>query len=330
MNFAQQVNRVAFMHEQHHIIIPSPNPLPIEQAVEALKASLLQYAAATVDAPMPKGGALRVFRQDITAVDPLKWLGAQSLFPRIFWMNREQDYLTAAIGAADTITHEGAGSNDENFRRLGNAMAGKSPHARYFGGFRFNSTETGDPIWKAFPSLSFTLPLLQISREGSSNTLICNLWTTEANGVAPEVQRALEALDQLEPSAGESDDELPSLLSVTHNPKREGWINACEQAIEAFAAGSMQKIMLARQTVLEFTEAFSPLLFLQNYPYPNTTTYRFYFEPSAGQVFFQLPPPNGSTAVMDKSLVTEALAGTHYKKECRPGRQLRLRRALEL
>jgi len=151
MNFAQQVNRVAFMHEQHHIIIPSPNPLPIEQAVEALKASLLQYAAATVDAPMPKGGALRVFRQDITAVDPLKWLGAQSLFPRIFWMNREQDYLTAAIGAADTITHEGAGSNDENFRRLGNAMAGKSPHARYFGGFRFTAPKLETRYGKLFP-----------------------------------------------------------------------------------------------------------------------------------------------------------------------------------
>ncbi len=115
------------MHEKHHIIIPFPNPLPVEQAVQALKASLLEYTTVTADTPVEKPGTLAVFRQNIPALDPLKWLSAQSLFPRIFWMNRERDDMTAAIGAADTITHEEAASNEENFRRLGTAMAGKSP-----------------------------------------------------------------------------------------------------------------------------------------------------------------------------------------------------------
>ncbi|MDT9545977.1 MAG: isochorismate synthase [Chlorobium sp.] len=300
------------MHEQHHIIIPSPDPLPIEQAIRALKASILEYAPGTIDASGEKSGTLAVFRQTIPAIDPLKWLSAQSLFPRIFWMNRERDYMTAAIGAADTITHEGAESNEENFKRLGSAMTGKSPDARYFGGFRFNSTETGDPAWEAFPPLSFTLPLLQLSREGSLHTLTCHLWTTAADGAEAAVHRATEALNQLQAAPDKSDDEIPSLLSVTHNPTRDGWIHACEKALEAFASGSMEKIMLARQTVLEFTEAFSPLLFLQNYPYPDNATYRFYFEPSRGQAFFSFTPErlyrrNG------QSLVTEALAGTHSK-----------------
>jgi len=301
------------MHEQHHIIIPSPDPLPIEQAIRALKASILEYAPGTIDASGEKSGTLAVFRQTIPAIDPLKWLSAQSLFPRIFWMNRERDDMTAAIGAADTITHEEAASNEENFRRLGTAMAGKSPHARYFGGFRFNSSETGDPAWEAFPPLSFTLPLLQLSREGSLHTLTCNLWITAADGTKAAVHRAIKALDQLQSAPTQSDDELPSLLSVTHNPTRDGWINACETALNAFASGSMQKIMLARQTVLEFTEAFCPLLFLQNYPYPENTTYRFYFEPSPGQAFFSFTPERLYRR-SGRSLVTEALAGTHSKK----------------
>ena len=87
----------------------------------------------------------------------------------------------------------------------------------------------------------------------------------------------------------------------------------CQHALYTFEEGDMEKIMLARQTMLEFSHSFSPLLFLLRYPSAQNPIYKFYFEPAENHAFFSFTPERLYRRD-GRMLLTEALAGTCSKE----------------
>ncbi len=157
------------------------------------------------------------------------------------------------------------------------------------------------------------LPLIQLTFEDGRHTLSCHLWL-ESDDERDTKITALEAmLDQLVTSTNSSELKLPELLKISYNPQEQEWLEKCTAALQTFEEGSMEKIMLARQTTLEFRESFSPLLFLLRYPYPQNTTYRFYFEPVEHHAFLSFTPERLYRRD-GRQLLTEALAGTCSKE----------------
>ncbi|NTV97994.1 MAG: isochorismate synthase [Chlorobiaceae bacterium] len=301
------------MSERYNIITPSETSLPFEKAVESLKSALARYENEYTNRDNPFRNGFVVFSQQIEPLDIKGWLGNQMVFPRLYWMNREKDFAVAGIGSADTIQFEGTGDNESSFREFGRRVSEKNPKARYFGGFRFNNLETRDRIWQDFSSCSLFLPLIQLTFENNAFLLSCHLVTDEQSDTGKKVAELIHTLNQVNSSTGNTLMKLPDLVRLSYNPDEKNWETTCRKALETFERGEMEKIALARQTVLEFASSFSPFLFMLLYPSRNSAIYNFYFEPSENQAFLSFSPErlyrrNGSL------LLTEALAGTCSKE----------------
>lgn len=300
------------MSERYDIITPSEKPLSLLQAVSGIKSALIRYDTQCTSFNGQSYSRLVKFSQPVEPSDLKIWLCNQTIYPRLFWMNREKDFALAGIGVADTIRSEGRGNNESCFREFGKIISEKNPEALYFGGFRFNNSEIQEPIWKEFSSFCFVLPLVQLSFENNAYHLSCHLWLEKNDNIADRISILSEALDKVNFSTESPSLKLPELLNLSYNPDEKNWHDTCLKAIETFESGDMEKIMLARQTVLEFKNSFSPFLFLIRYPYPKNAIYNFYFEPSENHAFFSFTPERLYRRD-GNSLLTEALAGTCSK-----------------
>jgi menaquinone-specific isochorismate synthase len=301
------------MSEHCHIITLSEEPLSIEKAVSSLSSALNRYRNEHALPDHRDQAMLVTFRQPLQPIELPEWLCHQTVYPRLYWMNRERDFSVAGIGIADTIASEGSGSNEANFGQFARCVSGKDPDARYFGGFRFNNEEQQEPIWQEFSSFSFILPLIQLTVENGTFAISCHLWLECGDQIPAKISTIIDVLKRVITSTDCSAMKLPELLTLTYNPDEKNWMEQCQKALLTFEAGDMDKIMLARQTTLEFSRSFSPLLFLLQYPYPQNTIYRFYFEPAENHAFFSFTPERLYRRD-GKMLLTEALAGTCSKE----------------
>ncbi|NTU96315.1 MAG: isochorismate synthase [Chlorobiaceae bacterium] len=301
------------MSERYNIITPSAPPLPFDKAVSSLKSALVRYERDTASQGNLPGRTLVVFSQAVDPLDLKGWLGNQTVFPRIYWMNRENDFAVAGIGSADTIQFDGNGDNASSYRKFDLKISEKNPEARYFGGFRFNNLETQDQIWKEFSSCFLVLPLVQLSFENNAYRLSCHLWSEEKNDIGRKISELIKTIDQINPHTGYPSLKLPELVKLCYNPDEKNWQDTCRKALETFESGEMEKIALARQTVLEFKNSFSPFLFMLRYPSQKNSIYNFYFEPSENNAFFSFSPERLYRRNNDL-LLTEALAGTCSKE----------------
>ncbi len=301
------------MSEHHHFITLSEEPLPIEKAVSSLASALNRYRDEHALPDHRDQDVLVTFHQPLEPTEIPEWLCRQTVYPRLYWMNRERDFSVAGIGIADTIASEKSGSNEANFQQFARCIAGKDPHARYFGGFRFNNEEQQEAIWQGFSSFSFILPLVQLTCENRAFAISCHLWLECDDELPAKISAITDLLRQVITGSDCSAMKLPELLTLSYNPDEKKWMEQCRKALLTFESGDMEKIMLARQTTLEFSRSFSPLLFLLQYPYPQNAIYRFYFEPAENHAFFSFTPERLYRRD-GNMLLTEALAGTCSKE----------------
>lgn len=294
------------MSDKRHTIIADNNPLPLQKAVQSLLREVERLKERTTDRfEESPSGSLLTISQPLLPLDPLDWLNRQHLFPKLYWMNREKSFSVAGIGTADCIEQNTPGTNASSFAELTRTIATKDPDARYFGAFRFNNMEEQSEPWHSFSSYAFVLPLVGITFEQERYVLFCNLWLEPGEAPDIKIRSICDALENMSTTQSDcdSDRNIPALVRISRNPDVQSWTRQCERALRTFEAGDMDKIMLARQTILEFSESFSPLLFLINYPYPKNSTYRFYFEPK-------------KTMRFSVSLLNASIAG--MASRCRP------------
>jgi len=294
------------------VINPSTEPLSIEKAISSLKKALQLYRESCA-LPHHDHAQLVTFHHSLLPAELLEWLSHQNVYPRLYWMNRERDFSVAGIGVADTIALNKSGSNRVSFEQFERCIATKNPNARYFGGFCFNNEEEQEAIWQEFSSFSFILPLVQITFEDGVYTLSCHLWLEVGDEIAAKISTITDVLNRITSDTNYSALQLPELQNISYNPDQNQWIEQCQKALSTFESGEMEKIMLARQTTLEFSRSFSPLLFLLHYPSSQNNIYRFYLEPAENHAFFSFTPERLYRRD-GKMLLTEALAGTCPKE----------------
>ena len=281
----------------------------LQLLIESVKASIGQPdKAAEREQPL-----LETFSVPVDMVDGPSWLSSQELFPKLFWMNREKSEWVAGIGEADRIEIAEIGPNDKSFILLDKAMQGKNPHARYVGGFCFNNLQKQNRLWSGFSPCLFILPRISIEHREGQTSIIGSVWLKPGETRSAAYEKLLEALSTATTSNNPAVGEIPEVTRVSYSPDRPQWVKNCEQVLKKFEAGGMDKVMLARQTELEFTGEVPAIRFLLNYPFPENSTYRFYFEPIKGHAFVSFTPERLYRRD-GEMLLTEALAGTVTKE----------------
>ena len=301
------------MTELHNNISPDERTPSIAPALQLLKERVSDALQEPEKGPDGLRPILRNFSVPIDVPDAISWLSRQKLFPKVYWMNREKSEWIAGIGEADRIELNGSGPNDRSFLLLEKALQEKNPHARYIGGLCFNNLQPQDHLWAGFSPSLFILPLIRIEGSGAVASIACSLWLKPGDDREIAYKRLLDALDSADPSCMPSAEEIPELTNVSYSPDREQWIRNCQIVLNTFETGETEKVILARQTELEFSGPVPPIRFLMNYPFPDSSTYRFYFEPVESHAFFSFTPERLYRRDGDL-LLTEALAGTVTKE----------------
>ncbi|NTU53388.1 MAG: isochorismate synthase [Chlorobiaceae bacterium] len=294
--------------------VPADDSIPmmhkaLQLLEESVKAALQQPHPQTDGNTQP---VLITFSTAIGRIEGQEWLSRQDIFPRLFWMNREKSEWTAGIGEADRIEIAENGPNDLSFYQLDEAMKLKNPHARYIGGFCFNNLQKQDQLWTGFSPGLFILPLVSLEHREGLTTLSCSLWLKPGDDRKKGLEHLLTTLSSLSADPTPDATGIPEMTKVSYCPDKALWVESCETILRKFEEGGLEKVILARQTELAFSGKVPAIRYLLDYPYPENSTYRFYFEPVAGHAFISFTPERLYRREGDL-LQTEALAGTITK-----------------
>lgn len=259
-------------------------------------------------------------------LSPFVFLRLSPNAPCVFWKPADGNVTYAGLGAATTLTAEGGARFARIQLRLADLFqdaqyAGDAPalaRPRLFGGFAFESGETDDPIWAAFPSACFLLPhFLYTQTEAGA-------WLTVTELVDPSLSEHDHALQRLQ-------DEAESLLATLHSlpetapePTRllthtlltdqPAWTAMVNTITSRIREGALQKAVLARAADLTFDAPVDQITALERLDSRYPDTYRFLVQPAAGHAFFGATPEL-IAEVQDGNLHTAALAGSRPRSE---------------
>ena len=169
---------------------------------------------------------------------------------------------------------------------------------RLYGGQAFSET-LNDSVWDDFPRSCYFLPKYEIVQTHAETILISH--SINESEIAPYKDLIWDT---------PSDQTLEITVKHSENfPKLESWVPLIEKTLSAIEQGSIQKVVLARMTILKTGSPIHPyaiLSFLKEKKL-NTTVFSLEFTP--GSVFLGSTPEKLYSR--DESLLlTEALAGT--------------------
>lgn len=254
---------------------------------------------------------------DVSLLDFLK-LGQNA--PRVFWETGKSPLSMAGFGRAAVIT---ASSPDrfQRIRRQANMLfeqlvviadpaVPREIGPKLFGGFAFNANSGAVDAWSAFPSASFVLPQVQLTR------LHGRAWLTVNTAFNPNVSRP-DLLAQLRRETeamlvsfgNHAAPPSPELLSTTSLTPHDTWCQMVTNATQRIRQGELDKVVLARARQMRFNRAPDPVDILNRLSQRYPDTYRFLFEPVPGHAFYGATPEL-LAAVDDCTVRTVAMAGS--------------------
>jgi menaquinone-specific isochorismate synthase len=252
-----------------------------------------------------EAGEAAVVRAEVAVewTDVLSWLRHQTSELKIYWSDREGEFEMAGVGAADQIM--GKNTVTEALGRLKHAF---HPGTRYYGGFRFNPDTSPDEHWDPFGSHAMILPQVELIRRKTGVFLACNVLLSnrnEADGAFAKADRALNGIRPAERTAMR----MPRLKARHDLPDQAGWDMMIGQALETIGRHDLEKIVLARESRLEFDRRVDTLALLDRLASLTTRSHRFCFTCSNGCAFVGASPERLYRR-RGRVIETEALAGT--------------------
>ncbi|MCP3099578.1 chorismate-binding protein [Myxococcus sp. K15C18031901] len=246
----------------------------------------------------------------LAAVDPLS--GAEALgVPSVYWERPLEQEAAAGWGeAAVRVASEPgqvpavlASLSELPLRWLGDVPA--SMPGPWFGGVRFGATGRPDGDWASHGVSRWTLPEVLVWRAGGQ--LLAAAFAPESQGGEDAVRSRLERVRACFPSAYRHARGDAVALSLASS--REEFESRVDRAVEAIAAGSLQKVVLARALDAQAPESFDVVDVLARLREQNPRCATFLFRAPDGACFVGATPET-LCRVEGRVLETEALAGT--------------------
>ncbi|MEM6470531.1 MAG: isochorismate synthase [Planctomycetota bacterium] len=182
---------------------------------------------------------------DVPALKISGWdlLQTNSELTRIVWCERDQALKTFGLGEAASIEATPKSDPQQTIAECRQLLSGH-PTLKCFGGLSFN----GEDGWGTFGAGRFVVPRLSLS-EGT---------LTLAVMTADDVENARDELRQLKASEPLRD-RMPVPVGKSFQPTYDGWQSRVDEALSLIRAEALEKIVLARRTILQFDEPVDPI-----------------------------------------------------------------------
>jgi salicylate biosynthesis isochorismate synthase/menaquinone-specific isochorismate synthase len=242
--------------------------------------------------------------------DPLA--GADVLgVPSVYWERPLAREAAAGWGEAAVVRAEDPAQAAAALMSLGAASlrwVGEAPESMpgpWFGGMRFGATGAPDAEWDAHGVARWTLPEVLVWRDGAG--LKVAAFAPEGRGGEDAVRSRLERVRACFPDTYRHPRGAPVALALSSSrPAYEARVN---RALEAIAAGHLQKVVLARSLDAEGPAPFDVVDVLSRLREQNPRCATFLFRAPDGTCFLGATPET-LCRVDGPVLETEALAGT--------------------
>ena len=285
------------------------DPSVLFQEAKASLASEITRAVESSDkaASKPKWRLIRAEART-TPVEPLAWLGAQGNLSKVYWADRDKPVEIAGVGESDALSSDKASDGYEKlFTPLCERLNAAPPTVRYYGGSRFNAQGERDAEWLNFGTFRLILPRFELIRRDGECTLACNV---VLKGADPAVLDAtLAELNRLRLPPGGGSAPLPNLQARVDTPDTEGWRRSVNRALESFDEGTLQKIVLARRSLLQFAGDLEPTSILKRLKAVTPHCYHFCLTFGNGATFIGASPERLYRRRGER-IWSEAIAGT--------------------
>jgi menaquinone-specific isochorismate synthase len=249
----------------------------------------------------------------LPTLDILAIIGAAGFDHSVYWSDRVGQFEFGGIGVAHKVSYRSDESGDEFLIRLQNEVESLPDKAIMLGGLAFNridhsrSGETNP--WRDIDRSEFILPLLEFRRTESNFVMAVNLRREN------DRDQLLLILNQLSDFAALSHTataEWPLSFHRTNFPEFDNWRDRIENGLAMIDSGRLEKLVLARQTVLGFEGRIEPFHLLSSLRERSPGCFHFCFK-FANEKSFLGASPERLFSLDSRRVWSEALAGTRAR-----------------
>jgi isochorismate synthase len=220
---------------------------------------------------------------------------------------------TAESLEADTLTavatlEQRAEALLRNCFEIGVDAAARPP--RFCGAFAFDRAPSKAGPWHAFPRVGFRLPRFRYVTDSRYASLSLAVLAEEIATPDQRKDWVSRLLDRCNDLATFVSPEVPPTRVVGRHesPSRERWLQLVEQATNAMASDSLEKVVLAREIALDLDSPPNPTNILRRLARLAPETTRFAFR--RGTSVFLGATPERLVLRLGSEIRTEALAGS--------------------
>ncbi|WP_310482431.1 isochorismate synthase [Chamaesiphon sp. VAR_48_metabat_403] len=266
-----------------------------------------------IDLPLFLEGKILRIEVPIPNIEPLNWLARQQSDVKTYWSDRQGRFIMAGIGTVDTISSSSPISYPSVFGQIRQNLSSLFPNVRYYGGIGFSQDRWIDPSWKLFGNYRFVVPRFEIWTDGVGTFFACNcLGNFRSEQWDRDLDLILDELIQLDLTPLEIVIDPPVQIDRSDTPDLHEWERNINLALAKFADLKLEKIVLARKSILTFTKDLQPQLLLLLLQPNNHPSYHFCFQIDATTAFIGTSPERLYYR-HDRLLKTEAIAGTRHR-----------------
>jgi menaquinone-specific isochorismate synthase len=259
--------------------------------------------------PLELAGKIVRVEVQISSLEPLSWLGRQKSDVKTYWCDRQGNFTMAGVGTLDLIAGDRSIDYPTIFGQLRQNLSPLFPQVRYYGGIGFSQDRSIDSAWKLFGNYRFVVPKFEIWTDGINTFFACNFrcdFSLEKLGLI------LAELTQIDFNQAEISATLPLQIERLDKPNRLEWERNIDTALAKFTDLDLDKIVLARRSILTFTHDLQPQSLLQSLQPNNSHSYHFCFQLNPTTAFIGTSPERLYYR-QDRFLKTEAIAGTRQR-----------------
>lgn len=244
---------------------------------------------------------------EVPFVSPLAWLAAHPHFERMYWESRDKTYNIAGLGIADCISSISRCDFKEWQDAVQSRFYSGNQSLRYFGGFRFPSSSVPSPEWEHFGYYRFVLPLFALEKRGQKVLLKCHVFLKPYYAMSDQLAFVLSQLKRISLDGRLCSGPTLNSREVTHYPSQALWEESLDKVDMLLKTEGLDKVVLARKTVLTPSSTLDPCAILQHLAEEPCFQYLFQVAPDES---FVGSSPECLYTRQGRDLSTEAIAGT--------------------
>ena len=221
------------------------------------------------------------------------------IFPKFVWKSRFAQAPLAGIGQVLS------GGLEEMQAVLEQAEEGTC----LFGGMRFDSARPPSEEWEDFPEELFFIPQWEITPVAEGLRLA--LHGKHGEGLPPNMADFLTTLfPETHKQPHQISTEPAVAVTRSDRPGFQDWSNAVDSALQEISNGHFEKVVLARESRLQFLSPVAPFQFFEKLTSSASRCFHFCIQPTASSGAFLGVSPELLVRRQGRTIESEAIAGT--------------------